>query len=390
MATQFTNQYQMFLSEQPMALHEYARGVVLPRKFEQGGPSWGLGGVCDGEGRFVELSAYDGGWAAHGGGYPWDEEVYEDCEAVYMGLFSRHWGHFLVDDIARLWFFVQHPNRGRQVKLAYLGDEEPDGNFLEFFELLGLEAQQLIHITKPTRFRNVIVPQFACRPCIWYTKEYLSIFDHIAERVREEKFAFNPEVNLQRVYFSRLEFGKAKRTEFGEQMISKWLKANGYTHIPPEQLSLRDQVYIWNHAGTIACLNGSIPINIAFSQKRNLELVVLNKTKLVHKNLELYLLMRPCRMTYVDVYSEPIHGYPKSIGAGPFLLYPGNDLKAYSDANDLCWPFTKSEIAGRYALDFVRLIGAILDVKGRARALAVRLMPDPMKKKLRQLRNAKR
>ena len=188
MSAKFTNQYDMYLSQEQMRCEEYSDGVVLPRIFVDHGPGWGLGGVCQKAGRFVALSAYDGGWTAHGGAYSWEEEEYQDCEALYAGLLLRHWGHFLVDGIARLWFILCQPERARHVKVVYLAEESLDGNYLEFFELLGIAPQQLQRITKPTRFRNVIVPQFACRPCIWYSREYLSIFDSIAERVEAEGF----------------------------------------------------------------------------------------------------------------------------------------------------------------------------------------------------------
>ena len=42
-------------------------GLILPRRDVEQGPMWGLGGVCDEHNHFVELSAYDGGWATQGG-----------------------------------------------------------------------------------------------------------------------------------------------------------------------------------------------------------------------------------------------------------------------------------------------------------------------------------
>lgn len=390
MITTFTNQYQMYLSEEVMQCPVYQNGVVLPRRFEENGPAWGLGGVCDEHGSFVELSAYDGGWTAHGGAYVWQQETYIDCDAVYMGLFLKHWGHLLVDCMARLWYFAQQTNLNPDIKVVYLGEEEPSGNYLECFELLGIRKEQLMRIEEPTRFRSVIVPQFACRPCIWYTKEYLSIFDCMADRVQAEGYELKTPINLERVYFSRLQFGKARGSEFGEDMIAKWLRVNSYTFVQPEQLSLRDQIYIWNHAKKIVCLNGSIPINIAFSKNKDLELVVLNKTKLVHKNLEMYLLMRPCPMTYVDVYSEPFSGYPKSIGAGPFLLCPTKDLKAYSDAAGMNWPFGRQEIVLGYIRNYLRLAWCIANPKGRIRMLLLKMLPSSLIDRIRQMRKRTR
>lgn len=326
---EFKNKYNMYKNEESMKCQEVVNGIVLPRVYIDNGPMWGIGGVCDEYNNFVDLSKFDGGWAEHGGYYSWDEEDYIDESAVYFGVFFKHWGHFLVDLIGRMWFFSQSQKEREQLKVAYIGEEEPAGNYLEFFELLGIKKEQLIHISKPTRFKKVIVPQYSSRPCIWYTSEYQSIFYTIAKNVEEEKHRYSQK-ELNKVYFTRLNFAKAQENEIGEIHIAKWLESNGYSLISPEQLSLRDQVYIWNHTKEIVCIDGTIPLNVGFSQNRKLRLTVMHKTSFIHKNLDLYLLMSECNVTFMDVYREPFKRYPKSLGEGPFLFSLNGDIQKYS------------------------------------------------------------
>jgi len=379
----FTNEFNMYKSDERMQCLEIEQGIVLPRLFSEHGPSWGLGGVCDGSNEFVELSFYDGGWAKHGGKYEWQQEEYLDEEVMYFGMFLKHWGHFLVDLLGRAWYL---PKIDEHVKVVYIGEEEPVGNYLEFFELLGVKQEQLLHVIKPTRFRKVIVPQFACRPCIWYTDEYLSTFDYLADKVEKEQYVPAGMDKLDKVYFARLNFGKAAQTEFGENQIAEWMKVNSYIIISPEKLTLRDQIYIWNHANEIICLNGSIPINIMFSKNKNLKLVVMNKTSLVHKNLDLFLLMRDCKATFLDVYREPVKGYPKSIGAGPFLLGISEDVKEYSEKQEMELPFNEKQITKAWRVNTLRLVWCIWDVKGKVRRMISKLLSDNMKAKIRGLR----
>ena len=193
--------------------------------------------------------------------------------------------------------------------------------------MLGIEPEDMIHITRPTQFRSVIVPEFSCKSCVWYSEEYRSIFNAMIRRVAEENYAPEQLQSLEKVYFSRMSFGKAKHSEFGENNIAHWLTANGFTAVEPEKLSVRDQIYLWNHAGEIACLDGSIPMSLAFSNNPRLRLTILHKTSLEHLNVELYLLMRPCQVTLLDAWYEPFKGYPKNIGAGPFLLHLGEDAQ---------------------------------------------------------------
>ena len=366
-----------------MELQVVLNGLILPQKQVENGPMWGLGGVCDGNNRFVELSAYDGGWATHGGIYSWDQEVYQDCDVVYFGVFFNHWGHFLIDLMGRLWYFVNH--KGGNVKLAYLGEEDPGRNFLEIFRLLGIREENLIRVTEPTRFRNVIVPEFSCKSCEWYSEAYRSIFDAMISSVEAEGYAPEKLRDLKKVYFSRLSFGKARATEFGERNIARWLEANGFTAVGPETLSVRDQIYLWNHAEEIACLDGSIPMGIAFSNNPGLKLTILHKTSLEHLNVELYLLMRPCDVTFLDMWVEPFRGYPKNIGAGPFLLHPGEDAIQYSSQRRWEFPFSEGFLRRELAVNCVKLAWRIGNLDGKLRMAASKLLPQPLKDWVRRI-----
>ena len=361
----FENSHKMKHIQRPMEVVTVPNGIILPQKEVKDGPMWGLGGVCDANGAFVPLSYYDGGWATHGGGYATENEAYMDCDVVYFGMYFNHWGHFLVDLIGRLWYFAK--NRGCKLKLAYIGTEEPRGNFLEFFSLLGIEKEDLLHVTEPMRFRSIIVPEFSCKSCEWYSDEYRSIFDSMIETVAEEGYANENLPNLDKVYFTRLAFGKAKSTEIGEDKIAKWMETNGFSLIAPEKLTIRDQIYVWNHAGHIVCLDGSIPISVAFSGNPELALTILHKTHLEHLNVELYLLMRPCHVTLMDAYWEPFKKYPKNIGAGPFVFHITKDIQDYSARMGWTVPFTAGQLKLAKIKHWCKLVWCILNLKGRVR-----------------------
>lgn len=385
MITTFNNSHKMYCIDRPMEVVELPQGVILPQRPVKDGPRWGLGGVCREDGTFEPLSAYDGGWATHGGVYEWQEEDYLDQDVVYFGYYFNHWGHFLIDMMGRLWYFAQKKVKG--LKLAYLGDEEPKGNYLQIFQLLGVEPENLIHITKPTRFRKVIVPEFSCKSCQWYSAEYRGIFDTMIQRVAQEGYEPEKLKALEKIYFARTSFGKAQHTEFGEEQIVTWMEHNGFSIVAPEKLSVKDQIYVWNHAKEIACLDGSIPMSIAFSANPNLRLTVLHKTSLEHLNLELYLLMRPCYVSLLDVWHEPYKKYPKNIGAGPFLLHLGEDAKAYSQQRGWEFPFDDGQLLLIRKRNQRRMLKSIINVKGRIRCLCSKITPQFIKNGLRRLRS---
>ena len=384
MITKFKNSHNMYRISRSMELVEVKNGIVLPRVECENGPKWGLGGVCDADNNFVKLSYYDGGWATHGGKYEWNNEKYIDTEVIYFGVYFQHWGHFLVDLIGRLWCYSSERYDVKNIKLAYIGEEEPKGNFLEFFELLGIPAENLIHITEPTRFKKVIVPEFSCKSCVWYSDEYKSIFDTMALRVKSESYSPDVLSGLEKVYLSRLSFGKARASEFGEDKIAEWFECNGFISFSPEKLTVRDQIYLWNNTKEIACLDGSIPLGLAFCNNKDLILTVLHKTSLEHLNLELFLLMRNCEVNLLDVWYEPFKGYPKNIGAGPFLLHLGEDAFEYSKQRGWLFPFDKKELLKLRNKNRIKLAWRIANLDVKLRVFISKVTPDFVKNIIRR------
>jgi hypothetical protein len=203
-------------------------------------------------------------------------------------------------------------------------------------------------------------------------------------KVEQEGYCPEQLEGIRKVYFARTSFGKARATEFGEDLIVRWMQANDFTPIAPETLSVRDQIYLWNRADEIACLDGSIPMSIAFSNNPKLKLTVMHKTSLEHLNLELYLLMRPCEVALLDVWHEPYKKYPRNIGAGPFLLHLGEDAKEYTHRRGWKFPFTDKELLKYRRKNQRKMVWSIINLKGRLRLLCSRRVPTWVKVRLRR------
>lgn len=314
----------------PLKVLKYEQGIILPQKEKSKDPNdWGLGGVCDKNNCFCDASCYDGDWAKQGGYYDWENEKYIDETAVYIGCFFPHWGHLLVDLSGRYWCLndicAKHPN----IKVAYIGDTEPSDNYLRFFELLGVKKEQLICIKKPTRFKLVLLPEQSFKPNEWYSDEFIHMFDVMYETVISDCSRFNHLLDFKKVYFTRRSFNKAVYTEFGEEFFEGVFCDNGFVAVSPEKLSLDEQIYIWNNADEIACINGSLIINSVFSTKKELKLTVLTKTSIPHDNPYIFLEARGLSAQFINVYYEPFKKYPTSLGSGPFLLKKTKDFMRY-------------------------------------------------------------
>lgn len=184
----------------------------------------------------------------------------------------------------------------------------------------------------------------------------------------------------EKIYLSRCHFKNAMRKEMGEKNIESLFRQNGFNVYYPESLTLDDQIAMFKNADTIACVNGTIPLNVVFG-RNSLNLIVLNKTSLPHKNLIKVADYIDIKPTYIDVYREPIKGHPRYLGEGPFWLITTDKLKAYFEKNGLAYHLDKSEgsylstiknhIKYYYLYFIIRLKNKIKKVLRRIRDIAV-------------------
>ena len=159
------------------------QATILPLRRD---PSFGLlfgkGGVVDCQGQYVDLSAIPGR-VQHA--YPFQAPDCREETVVYCGYMVNHWGHFLIEGVTRLWYFLeQDASVDKYVFFLDEGEQRQiQGNYREFFQLLGI-WDKLEFINRPTTFRRVIVPELGIHMRQGYTPKLLGVFDRIAENVR--------------------------------------------------------------------------------------------------------------------------------------------------------------------------------------------------------------
>lgn len=132
----------------------YNEAIVLPCKKNYMPKSWGEGGVIDFNRDFIYDSGLYMKWISFGGKYEYDESIvqYENKEVIWFGFFYKHWGHFLLDFLGRMWYLIDN-YRGEEI--VYISHNNIiDSNYIEFFKLLGVDEAKIRKITIPTRFKK--------------------------------------------------------------------------------------------------------------------------------------------------------------------------------------------------------------------------------------------
>lgn len=326
--------------------------TVLPlRRRADFGLLFGKGGVVDENGQYVPMSAIPGRVE---GSYAVENPEFRDEKVVYCGYLVNHWGHFLIEGVTRLWYFLE--NDPTIDKYVFFLDEnetrEIKGNYRLFLELLKI-WDKLEIINRPTTYREMIIPELGIHARRAYTPKLLAVFDTIAENIQPQPDWDTPE----KIYFSRSQLQKGKAFEFGFDALDDFYGKNGYTILFPEKVPLDRMIYYIRSAKVVASLSGSLPHNMLFArQGQTLEIaerLVLSVDNQVDVDR-----MRDLNVTHIDAH---IPLYPVDF-VGPIIMGYTPEFQRFAEDNGYVPPDAKYLTRKHYKRCFVRYMKAYDDL----------------------------
>ena len=283
-----------------------------------------VGGGVIVEGKFAEDSGIPN---KVDGSYEYNVSEIRRETVVYCGYLVKQWGHFLVDAITRLWYFLEnYTSVDRYVFISEdNGNTQPTGNYKKFFELLGV-YDKLEILNHPVRFEKVIVPECALVGKLdgYYSAQYRNILDIVADRSMELCAGMKTK---KKIFLSRSRFKKATDSEFGLDMLDDYFSRNGYELLYPEQFSIAELIYFIRTSEMCATVSGSLALNFLFAQNGQ-SVTVVERQSLPHYSQNIIDVMRDLRTTYIDGYYTI---YPGTAGGGPFLFGYTKQFAHYSE-----------------------------------------------------------
>lgn len=304
------------------------KATILPlREIPEDQLLFGRAGVVDAAGQYVDLSAIDGRIQYS---YPFDNPEYKDETVVYCGYLVRHWGHFLIEAVMRLWYCLENdPSVEKYVFVLKENEErEISGNYREFFQLLNIWDKVEI-INRPTTYREVIVPEMGSRVLRYYCPKQVRVFDTIAENVTIDP-AWVPK---EKIFFTRSNFAQGNGYEFGLEAIDNFFSNNGYAVLAPEKIPLGETIFYIRNATEIASISGSTPHNMLFA--KNGQNLVMMERLVMNDDCQLNInLMRQLHVTHVDAN---FHLYPVD-WCGPYIVGCNDILKRFMDDRKMLPP----------------------------------------------------
>lgn len=313
-----------FFKKDELCCETYENAIVLPARKNNNSLKWGCGGVQDAEGRYILLSSQP---QRIDNGYPCSNATYSDKIVVYCGYLSTHWGHFLLDSTARLWYCLENSTVD---EFVFISDENSGqtkiiGNVREFFRLLGI-LEKIRIITTPTRYKQVIIPEMSYFYRQFWSEKYLHPFDYIAEKAMKETKE-NTDDLPENVFFSRSHFKKAKVTEPGLEMLDNYFMNNNYSVYWPEEMTLSDMIRIIRNAKICAFESGTTPHNMLFAREGQTAIIIERQSVVNNYQCDVDV-VRNLGVTYIDGH---LTVYPVFAGGGPFFLAFNTYMRKFTD-----------------------------------------------------------
>lgn len=318
---------------------------------------------------------------------------HEDIDVVYLGCIWNCWGHFFTDGLAKAWYLLtdeyKEKYKGKvKIAISFINNtlQSCPKPLLSLYQLLGVEEEDIIVITQPTKFRSIIVPDnslFFHDGTRHFTKEYTTTIDAITDAVPA-----NLDKKYKKIYLSRTHFTKGN-ADFGERSLESVFKRIGYTIIHPQEYSVLEQIAIFKAAKSFVSTTGSLGHNSVFCN-RNTEVILLRKCWVIFDYQLVINEAKELDVTYVDTHLTCfLNDAPNN---GPFYLYRNaNFCRFIKDRFNIT---VREDFSTKRYMRYMRICLMRNDMKNRTQAhdyyfnkLREELQNDSWKRKIANILN---
>lgn len=299
-----------------LVLNRFESAVIVPAG-EHGGGLYSTKGLVDWSnfnGR--EEPTYDG------------PSEYCDEEVLYIGMMFGVWGHCLTDFLRHVWPLLKH-----KFKVAYttvLPTNKMPDNYFRMLNALGVPNEDIIRITRPTKFRSVLFGDPSNyrdegRNGRFFTQEYVDTIEKIRAYYLAEKEC--PE-HVEAVYLSRSGWKKGQ-VDFGEHLVeTAFMRYYNCKVVHPESLSLGAMIRLLSSCDTLVTTEGSIAHNSVF-MREGTNLISIRKTDYVNWYQPMISQSRQLNVTYIDANYTYLLPPGNAPWFGPFLMGVNRKLADY-------------------------------------------------------------
>lgn len=275
--------------------------------------------------------------------------------AVYIGILTYGWGHFITDCMRLVWFLRSNEYRENfsDCPLVYIpaNEFELEDSWKRLLEILGVNISLMTPVTELTRYDEIILPDecfFMSNGTFYFTAEYAEI----TGAVRDFALNHSKPLHAEKIYYSCAKYPRGAGARYSEERLEEYFASKGYEIIAPEKLSLDDQLNALVHCKSFASTIGSSSHNSVFLRD-NTEVILIPRANY----LTVYQLainqVHPQNIHYIDSSFSIFNS--KIPVNGPFFYFISSNLRKYFHDED-----TESII---YPSDFWKYLRAVFGMK---------------------------
>ena len=288
----------------PCALRAVPNAIVTPQRRSSVDATKRISGaVYDSDGQIIEECRFSDGpdnprsvWAENSPNVAIDRtkdmrRVEGTC--LYLGGFRRHFGHFMLESLARAWGLI---GLDPDVRLIYHGSEFLVPAFgMAMLRMLDVEPMRIVDYNEAIVVERLLVPSSQFH---YYQRASLGMcraFD--AMRLRADRDVVTESLP-KKIYLSRREHEAAIALGNGKEQ-ARWRKtrglneaevealfvARGFTVVAPEKLPIQAQIQLLSRATHIAGLTGTALHSILFNDDPDACLIAIDGRHSVNQML---------------------------------------------------------------------------------------------------------
>jgi hypothetical protein len=232
--------------------------VFVPVENRKEGHLTAIGGILDAEGNPVKPA--QGRRRGLPGPMQIDAEREVDQEVVYLGWVFNHYGHFLLETLARSWLL---DDIDPSIPVVFhSGAGIPTGVYPRILELFRIPPSRILELNVPTRLRRVIVPEPLYRLHDSAHVQAAKPHKNAAMRLLEAPI---DQPSAQPVYLSRRLVNSDQRFIVNESVLESVLRENGFLIVHPEAMPFDEQVRLFNNHSQIFSCDSSALHTVLFA-----------------------------------------------------------------------------------------------------------------------------
>jgi hypothetical protein len=220
---------------------------------------------------------------------------------IYGGHLNKHYGHFLVESICRLWYLKQSELNGncRVIFFEHYRRSIRE-SYIDIFMSSIFDKRDFITLSHPAILEEVTIPY----PSFILNRECHSVHRVLPEFVAERCIFDGISKTDQPLYFSRTRLNRSNsfRDTLNEDILEAHLIEKGFAVVYPETIGLREQIALINKHRILVGICGSALHSILFSRLSSPSLVCLSDKRKIDQNFIMVDAIKQAKSTYISAF----------------------------------------------------------------------------------------